>query len=101
MPFVDADYDPDNWSPAVLGVSSASVACMLALVRYRRARGMEFDPERGARCTMCFDMRMDRAALYAHEWGFDVGGGVGLSASRRPSREHDILICLSTPVEEA
>ena len=37
---------------------------------YKRARGMEFSPERGRRCTMCFDMRMDRTALYAHEWGF-------------------------------
>ncbi|CAH0374398.1 unnamed protein product [Pelagomonas calceolata] len=50
VPFVDGDYDPDEW--------------------YKRARGMEFSPERGSRCTMCFDMRMDRTALYAHEWGF-------------------------------
>ena len=50
VPFVDGDYDPDEW--------------------YKRARGMEFSPERGRRCTMCFDMRMDRTALYAHEWGF-------------------------------
>ena len=33
---------------------------------------MEFAPERGTRCTMCFDMRMERTALYAHEWGFDA-----------------------------
>ena len=33
---------------------------------------MEFDPERGRRCTECFDMRMERAALYAHENGFDA-----------------------------
>ena len=50
VPFIDGDYDPDEW--------------------YKRARGMEFSPERGRRCTMCFDMRMDRTALYAHEWGF-------------------------------
>jgi predicted adenine nucleotide alpha hydrolase (AANH) superfamily ATPase len=31
---------------------------------------MEYDPERGHRCTECFDMRMERAALYAHEHGF-------------------------------
>lgn len=30
----------------------------------------EFDPERGQRCTACFDMRMERTALYAHEHGF-------------------------------
>jgi len=50
--FVDCDYDPENW--------------------YERMKGMEFDPERGRRCTECFDMRMERAALYAHENGFDA-----------------------------
>lgn len=50
--FVDADYDKDNW--------------------FERARGMEHEPERGIRCTMCFDMRFERAALYAHENGFPV-----------------------------
>lgn len=50
--FIDADYDRDEW--------------------FRRAKGMEWVPERGARCTMCFDMRFDRTALYAHEHGFDV-----------------------------
>ena len=51
IPFVDADYDTEEW--------------------YRRARGMEFDPERGGRCSMCFDMRMERTALHAYEHGFD------------------------------
>lgn len=48
--FVDCDYDPENW--------------------YERMKGMEYDPERGRRCTECFDMRMERTALYAHENGF-------------------------------
>jgi epoxyqueuosine reductase len=52
IPFVDADYDRDNW--------------------FARARGMENEPERGIRCTMCFDMRFERTALYAHEHGFPV-----------------------------
>ncbi|KAA5968070.1 hypothetical protein C1Y41_09490 [Pantoea sp. ICBG 1758] len=52
VPFVDADYDKDNW--------------------FERARGMEWEPERGVRCTMCFDMRFERTALYAHEHGFPV-----------------------------
>ena len=52
MPFVDADYDTVNW--------------------FKRARGMEHEPERGIRCTMCFDMRFERTALYAHENGFPV-----------------------------
>jgi len=52
VPFVDADYDTDNW--------------------FARAKGMENEPERGIRCTMCFDMRFERSALYAHEHGFPV-----------------------------
>jgi len=52
VPFVDADYDKDNWMA--------------------RAKGMEYEPERGIRCTMCFDMRFDRTALYAHENEFNV-----------------------------
>jgi epoxyqueuosine reductase len=52
VPFVDADYDRDNW--------------------FERAHGMENEPERGIRCTMCFDMRFERTALYAHEHGFPV-----------------------------
>ena len=50
--FVDCDYDFENW--------------------YDRMKGMEYDPERGKRCTECFDMRMERTALYAHENGFDA-----------------------------
>ena len=50
--FIDADYDRDDW--------------------FARARGMESEPERGIRCTMCFDMRFERTALYAYENGFNV-----------------------------
>ena len=52
IPFVDADYDTENW--------------------FARAKGLEWEPERGARCTMCFDMRFERTALFAHENGFSV-----------------------------
>jgi len=52
VPFVDADYDTSNW--------------------FARVKGLEFEPERGARCSACFDMRFERTALYAHEHGFKV-----------------------------
>lgn len=52
LAFVDADYDKDNW--------------------FARTKGQEWEPERGARCTSCFDMRFERSALYAHENGFRV-----------------------------
>ncbi|WP_308387736.1 epoxyqueuosine reductase QueH [Acidithiobacillus sp. AMEEHan] len=52
LPFVDLDYDKDDW--------------------FARVRGLEWEPERGARCTACFDMRFERSALYAVEHGFTV-----------------------------
>jgi predicted adenine nucleotide alpha hydrolase (AANH) superfamily ATPase len=51
-PFVDLDYDTDNW--------------------FARVKGLEYEPERGARCTACFDMRFERSALYAIEHGYAV-----------------------------
>ena len=50
--FVDADYDKDNW--------------------FERVKGHEDAPERGERCTVCFDMRFERSALYAHENHYDT-----------------------------
>lgn len=50
--FIDSDYDAENW--------------------YERMKGMEYDPERGHRCTECFDMRMERTAFYASEHQFDA-----------------------------
>lgn len=60
IPFIDADYDKDEW--------------------FARAKGMEMEPERGIRCSMCFDMRFERTALYAHEHGFPViSSSLGIS----------------------
>ena len=58
--FVDADYDTDNW--------------------FARVRGLENEPERGERCSVCFDMRFERTALYAHEHGYKViSSSLGIS----------------------
>jgi predicted adenine nucleotide alpha hydrolase (AANH) superfamily ATPase len=51
VPFVDCDYDAESW--------------------FERTKGLEYDPERGGRCTACFDMRMEVTAAYAAEKGFD------------------------------
>lgn len=44
IPFIDKDDDYENdrkeW--------------------FAKAKGMEFEPERGIRCTMCFDMRFEK-----------------------------------------
>lgn len=60
IPFIDCDYDTDNW--------------------FSRAKGMENEPEKGIRCTMCFDMRFERTALYAAENGFNlISSSLGIS----------------------
>lgn len=68
--FIDADYDDDNW--------------------FARAKGMEQEPERGIRCTMCFDMRFERTALYAHEHGFDtICSSLGISRWKNMEQIND------------
>jgi len=52
VPFVDADYDTENW--------------------FARVKGLGSEPERGLRCSVCFEMRLERTALYAHEHGISV-----------------------------
>lgn len=70
VPFIDADYDTDNW--------------------FARAKGMEFEPERGIRCTMCFDMRFDRTALYAYENGYPViSSSLGISRWKNMAQIND------------
>ena len=57
---IDVDYDVRNW--------------------FERIKGLEWEPERGARCTVCFDMRFERTALYAHEHGFNLfSSSLGIS----------------------
>lgn len=60
IPHIDGDYDTDNW--------------------FDRIRGLENEPERGRRCTVCFDMRFERTALYAAEHGFGlISSTLGIS----------------------
>ena len=49
--FMDCDYDPANFLAAV--------------------KGFEKEPEGGARCKICFDMRLRKTAELAAEHGFD------------------------------
>lgn len=70
IPFIDADYDTDNW--------------------FARAKGMENEPERGIRCTMCFDMRFERTALYAYEHGFRlISSSLGISRWKNMAQIND------------
>lgn len=52
IPFFDGDYDRAQW--------------------FERTKGLEDEPERGERCTVCFDMRLVQTAKFAHENGYPV-----------------------------
>ena len=70
VPFVDLDYDSDNW--------------------FARVKGLEWEPERGKRCTLCFDMRFERSALYAKEHGFKVfTSSLGISRWKNMAQIND------------
>jgi predicted adenine nucleotide alpha hydrolase (AANH) superfamily ATPase len=70
IPFIDADYDSDAW--------------------FARAKGMEQEPERGIRCTMCFDMRFEVTAKYAHEHGYTLfSSSLGISRWKNMDQIND------------
>lgn len=49
--FIEGDYDKEHF--------------------YEIAKGLEHEPEKGARCHKCYDLRLRRTALVAKEKGFD------------------------------
>ena len=70
IPFIDCDYDTDNG--------------------FARAKCMENEPEKGIRCTMCFDMRFERTALYAAEHGFSlISSSLGISRWKNMKQIND------------
>lgn len=52
IPFVDADYDPDTW--------------------FNATTGMEEEPQRGKRCSTCFQIRLEYSAKFAKDNGFKI-----------------------------
>ena len=52
--FIDADYDPDNY--------------------FKLTNGLESEKEGGERCSICFELRLSKTALYAKTNGYDIFG---------------------------
>lgn len=61
VPFIELEYDNERW-------------CELT-------KGLENEPERGKRCSVCFEMRLKRVMEYALQNGFTAVGSV-LGVSR-------------------
>ncbi|MGE4351114.1 MAG: epoxyqueuosine reductase QueH [Bdellovibrionales bacterium] len=70
IPFIDADYDTDKW--------------------FAHVKGLEQEPERGQRCTLCFEMRLTRTALYAKENGFPfIATSLSISRHKNQAQVHE------------
>lgn len=52
IPFFEGEYDADRW--------------------FGMVKGLEHEPEGGARCAVCFRMRLERAARFAAEKGYRI-----------------------------
>lgn len=61
VPFIELEYDNQYWC--------------------RQTEGLENEPERGKRCSVCFHLRLKRVMEYARENGFDAVASV-LGVSR-------------------
>ncbi|MBQ2311915.1 MAG: epoxyqueuosine reductase QueH [Firmicutes bacterium] len=77
VPFIDADYDPGSF---------------LAVVK-----GLEEEPEGGARCSVCFELRLRRAAQYAAEHGFDC---FDTTLTVSPYKNYDVISSIGRRISE-
>ena len=66
IPFIELEYDNDLWCEAT--------------------QGLENEPERGKRCSVCFHLRLKRVMEYAKANGFDAVASV-LGVSRYKNLE--------------
>ena len=80
VPFIDQDYAHDDW--------------------LTRVKGLENEPERGKRCSVCFDQRLERTALYAHEHHYHVfatTNGIGRLKDRHQVDKSGLKAALPYP----
>lgn len=77
LPCIDGGYDPGAFMHAV--------------------RGFEDAPEGGARCDICFALRLDATARYAAEHGFDC---FTTSLSISPHKDAEALYRIATAAAE-
>ena len=71
VPFIELEYDNDRW-------------CDIT-------KGLENEPERGKRCSLCFHMRLKRVMEYAKENGFTaVASVLGVSRYKNLDQVNDM-----------
>ena len=73
--FIDADYDPETFLDAV--------------------KGLEEEPEGGARCSVCFELRLRKTAEYAAGHGFDC---FDTTLTVSPYKNYDVISAIGRRV---
>ena len=76
---------------------------------YTAVKGLENEPEKGARCTVCYRLRLEQAARYAADHGFDwYCTTLSISPMKDPVRLNELgtelgssTACRSCPVSSA
>jgi predicted adenine nucleotide alpha hydrolase (AANH) superfamily ATPase len=77
IPFIEEPPDQDKW--------------------FLLTKGHEKDPERGERCTICYRMRLQKTAEYAHMHNFDL---FGTDLSISPHKDAERLNKLGKELEK-
>ncbi len=75
--FLEGPYDPEEYYTAV--------------------RGLEQEPEGGARCAACFALRLEKTAALARELGFDA---FDTTLSVSPYKNYETIRSIAEPLAE-
>lgn len=77
IPFIELEYDNERWCQAI--------------------KGLENEPERGARCTVCFHLRLKRVMEYAKANGYTtVASVLGVSRYKNLAQVNEMAAKAST-----
>ena len=75
--FLDCDYDSESF--------------------YKEVKGLEDEKEGGARCPVCFKLRLEKAAKIASAMGFDY---FGTTLTVSPHKDADVINLIGKSLEE-
>lgn len=75
--FLDCDYDSESF--------------------YKAVKGLEDEKEGGARCPVCFKLRLEKAAKIASAMGFDY---FGTTLTVSPHKDADVINLIGKSLEE-
>ncbi len=104
--FYDPNIHPEEeyilrWIETERVCNQIGIKCHLAPYELDRwlevVKGLENEPERGKRCTVCHDIRLEKTAQFAKEKGFD---SITTVLMMSPKKDFDVLKAVGEQVAE-